>query len=55
MTTNVTPQVDLDDDARWANWKRDGARREERQKDRIRQIVAVLCLGGAAFLLFRLV
>jgi hypothetical protein len=53
MTTTVTTQVELDDDARWANWKRDGAKRDLRRKERVRQVIAALCLGAAFWLLLR--
>ena len=55
MIPDSASRVEADDDPRWANWKRDGARRDVRRKERVRQVIAVLCLVGATWLLFRLV
>ena len=55
MMPDGAAQPEADDDARWANWKRDGARLDLRRQERVRQVIAALCMGGAGWLLFRLV
>ena len=40
-------------DARWAKWKQDGRRAELVRKERLRNILAALCLGGALLMFLR--
>lgn len=51
MTAAVASAV-LTDDQKWDNWKKDGARQEQRRRERMRMVFAAVCISGAVWMMF---
>ena len=40
------------EEQRWTRWKMDGARLDQRRKERLRSLVATVCLAAAGWIIW---